>query len=468
MNFQMIARILVRILSISALAMGVCIGVAAYYGEDMLPFAFSAATAATLAVMLYVFSPKQKMNFAKRKVFFAVALSWISISIIGTLPYLFSGVLPYFNDAFFESASGFSTTGASVFQDVEILPKSILFWRSLSNWIGGIGIILLVIVIMPSLKMGSYQMFSMEMQERIVPRITDLGVRLMAIYVVLTALEILLLTLGDMPVFDSVCHALSTISSGGFSTRNAGIAEYSPYIQYVIMLFMMLSGVNFIIFYFIVKGKFNKIKNNEELKYYLLIILITGLSVAGLLFFRQQENVETSLRESFFQIISNITGTGFSTIDSMQWGKTGILFVVLISLCGGCMGSTSGSIKMGRHIVLIKNIRYVIHSQIHPNSVHKITLNKKIISPEDNNTIIGFVSLYFLSILAGSAAMLLFGSDVHTAITTVVSSLGCVGTGNFTVLPDSAKTLLSSLMILGRLELYAILILFFPSYWKKM
>jgi len=468
MKFQFIIKILVRILSVSALAMSVCTGIAAYYGEAVLPFVFSTAVSAVLAVFLYVFSPKQKVDFGKRNVFLAVALSWISISLIGALPYIFSGVLPQFSDALFESVSGFSTTGASVFIDVELLPKSILFWRSLTNWIGGIGIILLVIVIMPSLKMGSYQLFSMELQERIVPRIKDLGLRLMAIYVALTTLEIALLRFGDMPLFDSICHALSTISSGGFSTRNTGISEYSPYIQYVIMLFMLLSGVNFIIFYFIVKGRFRKIKDNEELKYYLLIILITGISVAGILFFRQQQSAATSLRASFFQVISTITGTGFYTFDYMKWGKIGALFIILLSLCGGCMGSTSGSIKIGRHIILIKNIRCTIQSHIHPHSVYKITLNKKIISPEDNNTIINFVSLYFLSILAGCVAMLLFGLDLQTSVTAVVSSIGCVGTGDFTTLPDSAKILLSFLMILGRLELYAILILFFPSFWRKM
>ena len=467
MNFQIISKILIRILSVSAFAMSVCTGVAAYFGEAVLPFALSAAVSATLAIVLFVFPHRRGTDFGKRQVFFAVALSWISISIIGTMPYIFSGALPRFVDALFESVSGFSTTGASIFPDVEILPKSILFWRSLSNWIGGIGIILLVIVIMPSLKMGSYQMFSMEssLQERIVPRLTDLGARLMGIYVALTGLEAVLLAFGGMTVFDSLCHAMSTVSSGGFSTHNGSIAGFSPYIQGIIMLFMLLSGINFIVFYFIVKGKFQKIRDNEELKYYLLVVLVAGI---GMMFLKGNA-AGTALREGYFQAISNITGTGFSASDNVQWGgKMGALFVVLLSLCGGSMWSTSGSIKIGRHIVLIKNIRSIIQSYIHPHSVRKITLNTKVISPEDSNAIINFVSLYFLSILAGSVALLLLGLDARTAVTAVVSAIGCVGTGDFTALPGAAKTLLAFLMILGRLELYAILILFFPSFWRKV
>ncbi|GHT35515.1 potassium transporter [Bacteroidia bacterium] len=477
MKFQVIAGILVRILSISALALAACIPVAAYFGESVSVFAFSAGIAAATALVLHFLTRHKNIAFSKRESFLSVGLAWIAISFVGTLPYLISNTIPSFTDALFESVSGFSTTGASIFTDVESLPKSILFWRSLTSWIGGIGIIMLVIVVMPSLKMGNYQMFSMEssLQERVTPRFKSLGYRILMIYIFLTALNTALLRLGDMPLFDSLCHALSTMSSCGFSTKNASFMDYSPYIQYVTTLFMIFSGVNFTVFYFLFKGRFSKIRDNEELRYYLLFILVSGLIVAAILVFRNQRDLETALRESFFQIVSVLTTTGFSSADYLFWHKSAWVFIAVVSICGGCMGSTSGGIKMGKTIILIKNIQQQFRNFTHPNSVRKITLNKKTISQDENNAVISFIALYFLSIAAGSVILLCFNIDVQTAVSAVVSCIGCVGpgfgtvgpTGNFAHLPDAVKLLLSFFMILGRLEFYTILILFLPAFWKR-
>ncbi len=478
MNPQVISKILVRILSISTLAFAICWLVAIYYNDPVKPFVLSIAVTLPISLIMYIITTKKDVDIESKEAFLSVSLSWIVLSLAGTLPYIFSGYIPSFANAFFESVSGFTAIGSSVIADVESLPKSILFFRIFTQFIGGIGIIMLVIIIMPSLKMGSQNLFSMEnsLKERVFPRIKELGFQFLMIYISLIVLGSILLSFGEMKLFDSICHSMSCIATGGFSTRNTSFYEYSAYIQYVTGFLMFLGGTNFIIFYFIAYGKFKKITENEELKYYFGITFIAVLIVAAILYWEGGLTLEKSIRDSFFQVVSMITTTGIATADYMNWPKAGVIFIFFLLFVGGCTGSTSGGIKIARHLILFKNIRYTLQAYIYPNSVKKITLNKKVLTPENNNAIISFVTLYFAFFVIGSILLVIIGLDIKTAMSSIAATLGCVGlgigkigpSGNFAYMPDIAKYILSFFMLLGRLEIYTLLILFIPSFWKKV
>lgn len=478
MNFNAIFKISVRILGLSSLALFSCIFVALFYNEPTAPFLYSGGITFFSAFIIYLLSTKADIDLEKKEAFLSVSMAWLLIALAGTLPYLFSGSIPSFANAFFESVSGFSTTGASILTDVESLPKSILFWRSLTHWIGGIGIIILVIIIMPSLKMGSYNLFSMEssLQEKILPRIKEMGIRLLGVYILLTLVLIFFLLIGGMETFDSICHSLSTVATGGFSTKNTSITNYSPYIQYVITVFMFLSGTNFIILYFLLKGNFQKIKDNEELKFYMIIILICTFILTVFLHFNTDRSLEKSFRDSLFQVTSQITTTGFSSSDYMLWPSFGWVFMFILLFLGGSTGSTTGGIKMARYLILFKNARRIYLNLIHPNSIKQIKLNNKIINTEDNNSILLYICVYFLAWFVGSVLLIFLGLDAKTAMSSIATSIGGVGPGigtvgpasNYAHLPDLAKYIMSFYMILGRLEIYTLLILFTPAFWKKV
>ncbi|MDA3882473.1 MAG: hypothetical protein PF481_04275 [Bacteroidales bacterium] len=323
LNFKLTARVISLNLFILSASFLICIGIAYMYSENLYPFIYSELIALSIGLILFFASRKVDANndIQKRDAYFTVTISWILLGLIGSLPYLFSGAIPSFTNAFFESVSGFTTTGSSILTDIESLPKSILFWRSLTHWIGGIGIIMLVIIILPALNIGGYYLFTSEssFQEKIKPKIRQVGTQLLIIYFGLTAIETVLLLLGHMNLFESVCHAFGTVATGGFSPKNTSIADYSPYIQYVIMIFMLLSGANFIIHYYLIKRDFSKIKENEEFKFYLLLIFIIGSIITATLFFQMDKPLETSFRESFFQVISIITCTGYATSNYLIW-----------------------------------------------------------------------------------------------------------------------------------------------------
>ncbi|NOY50612.1 MAG: TrkH family potassium uptake protein [Chlorobi bacterium] len=412
-----------------------------------------------------------------KSAFLAVTLSWVLVSLSGALPYYFSGYFNSFTDAFFESVSGFTTTGASILTDIERLPKSILFWRSLTHWIGGIGIIVLVIIIMPSLRIGNYNLFVLEssLQEKIIPRIKSEGYRLLVIYISITVAEIILLQLGGMNTFESICHAFGTVATGGFSPKNDGIAGYSPYIQYVIMIFMILAGTNFVIYYFSVLRKFRKIKLNEELRYYLGIIIIAGLVLTTILYLETPRTLEHSFREGFFQASSIITCTGFATTDYLLWPPLGLGIIFLLMFVGGSTGSTAGGIKIARHIVVLKNIKLIFKRALHPHLVGAIKINNNHISETNNNKILTFVLWYFIAFVTGSILLIFTGMDGASSIGSIATAMGGIGPGlgnvgpasNFAHIPLMAKYIISFYMILGRLEIYPVVILFTQFYWRK-
>ncbi|MFH2142793.1 MAG: TrkH family potassium uptake protein [Bacteroidota bacterium] len=478
-NFKIASKVISRNLFIIAVSLLVCAVIAFYYSEKMMPFIFSSIIALLLSVLFYLMTRKQndEVKINKKDAYFTVTFSWLIICLLGCLPYIFSGAIPSFINAFFESVSGFTTTGSSILTDIEALPKSIIFWRSLTHWIGGIGIIVLVIIVMPSLQIGGYHLFTLESssQEKIMPRIKTIGYRLLLIYIILTVVEILLLMAGNMNLYESICHAFGTIATGGFSPKNTSIAGYSPYIQYIIMIFMLLSGMNFVIHYYVLKRNFKKINENEELKFYILVILIIGLIVTITLFFSMQKTLEESFREAFFQVISIITCTGYATADYVQWPEFAWIIIFFAMFLGGSTGSTAGGIKMVRHLILLKNIKIIFRKLLSPNAVLQVRLNKKSLSNKTNSSIMTFITIYLMIFIIGSLLLVILGVDAKTASSSVATCMAGIGPGigtvgpasNFAHLPDIGKVILTFLMLIGRLEIYTVIMLFSKSFWSK-
>jgi len=478
-NHKIVFSVLGRSMVIIAIAFILCMVVASLFGETLQPFFISFLVSLFLGGTLIFAAGKHKdeSTIHKKDAYLTVTLSWVLMSFAGCLPYMISGSIPSFVNAFFESISGFSTTGASILTDVEVLPKSILFWRSLTHWIGGIGIIVLVIIVMPSLRMGSYHLFTLEssLQDKIQPRIISVGKRIVFIYIVLTFAEVVLLMLGDMNLFESVCHAFGTVATGGFSPKNNSIAGYSPYIQYVVMIFMFLAGTNFVVHYYIFKRDFKRVKSNEEFWFYLFVIFIVGAIVTSSLYFKMNKPLEESFRESFFQVISIITCTGFASADYLQWPvfAWGVIFFCMF--LGGSTGSTAGGIKMARHLVLLKNIQRIVRHSISRNAIIPLRINGHTISDESNSSILTFISVYFLLFLIATAMLMFMGIDGQTSGSAVATCMAGIGPGigmvgpvsNFAHLPDMAKWLLSFMMLVGRLEIYTVILLFSRRFWLK-
>lgn len=479
LNFSMAVKVLSRISIILSAAFLFTTTIALIFAESVAPFLYSLLVTAVIGSVsfLYTYKKIETEVIQRKDAFFSVTVSWFFISLIGSLPYIFSHSIPSFTDAFFESVSGFTTTGSSILTDIEALPKSILFWRSLTHWIGGIGIIVLFIVVMPSLHEGGYHLFTLEssFQDKIQPKIRSVGLRLLIIYVFLTAIETILLLAGGMNLFESVCHAFGTIATGGFSPKNSSIAGYSPYIQYVIMVFMLLAGMNFIIHYYLLKRKFKKAKENEEVKFYLLITLFIGCVLTAVLFLNTGTGLEESFRESFFQVISIVTCTGYATADYLLWPAYGWLIIFFAMFLGGSTGSTAGGIKMARHLMVFKNIGRFFRESFHPRAVLPVKLNGKVISESTNGSIMAYPVIYMVVFAVGSFVLLYSGLDLKTAASSAATAMAGIGPGigtvgpasNFAHLTDFAKVTMSVLMVLGRLEIYTVLILFTRKFWTE-
>lgn len=418
-------------------------------------------------------------RMGKREGYIVVTVTWLVMATFGALPYLFSGVIPHFTDAFFESISGFSTTGASILTDVEVVPKGLLFWRSMTHWIGGMGIIVLSVAILPFLGAGGMQLFSAEssgpMGDKLTPRIRDTAKKLWGIYVLLTAAEILLLCLGGMPLFESMCHSFGTIATGGFGVKNISIMGYSPYIQYVIGIFMMLASINFTLHYYLLKGDINRFWKDDELRLYLTIILCAVLFISGTLFLRNTYNLEHAFRAGFFQVSSIISCTGFASEDFVLWPTQLWLVLFFLMLIGGCAGSTTGSIKVMRYLMLLRIGNREFKRIFHPKAVVVVRYNQKPVSEEILMKIVAFFFMYILTFAIGILLLCTNGIDFTSSAGAVATTMGGVGPGlgvfgpmsNFSAAPDFSKWVLSACMLLGRLELYSVIILVTPSFWKK-
>jgi trk system potassium uptake protein len=454
-----------------------CLPVVFIYHESPFPFIFSAGITLLLSGLFYLMSKEaDPEKFSNRDGFLAVTLSWVVFSLLGSLPYLFSHTIPSFVDAFFESTSGFSTTGSSIFKDVEILPYSILFWRSLTHWVGGIGIIVILIIVLPSIKATGYQLFTLEssMKEKIHSKTKAIIFRVVLIYFAFTIAETILLSLGDMNLFESICHSFGTVATGGFSTRNNSIADFNSYTQYIIMFFMLLAGASQVIYYYIVKLNFKKIKHNEELWFYLTVVMLAGTIAAVILHVNTTRTFEESFREGFFQIISIITCTGFTSTNYLLWPGAAILLIFLLMFSGASTGSSGGGIRMARHLIVIKNIKNIFIKLNHPKSISFIKLNGKSIAENTNISIISFVVLYLFIFVLGTILVVITGVDTTTASSAVATcmagigpGLGTIGpSGDFESIPQAGKMILSLLMIIGRLEIITVFALFTRTFWR--
>lgn len=455
-----------------------------YYQEgDALAILAASLTTISVGALSWWYKFKLAETVGKREGYLIVALGWLSMSIACALPYLFSHTFVGITDAFFESVSGLTTTGASVLTDIEAVPKGILLWRSLTQWIGGMGIIVLTVALFPLLGIGGVELFVAEapgpIADKIHPRIKETAKRLWFIYFSLTVLLALLLYLENMTFYDAINHALTTMATGGFSTKNASMAHYDiPLIQYTIIFFMFLAGTNYTVIYYGLKGKFKKVWGSDEFKTYVFLVFGLTFFVTTTLKLVTDLPLEKAFRDALFQIVSLITTTGFVSSDYTAWTPALTLLFFMLLFSGACAGSTSGGIKLIRHLVFVKNSILEFKRLLHPKALIRTKIDKKIVSPRILSHILIFLLIYLMLFVSGSIVMAIilrdFDQPLLTAIGSSATALGNVGPGigqvgpvdNFAAIPDAGKWFLSFLMLLGRLELFTILILFTPYFWR--
>ncbi|GAA0739765.1 TrkH family potassium uptake protein [Gaetbulibacter jejuensis] len=453
----------------------------------------SGALVLLVGVFLMVGTKNHRKEMNKREGYIVVAFGWIVMALSGSLPYLLTSTIPQFTSAFFETMSGYTTTGATILNDIEVVPKGVLFWRSTTHWIGGMGIIVLAIAILPLLGIGGMQMFAAEAPgpsaDKLHPRITDTAKRLWLIYFGYTAAETILLNVAGMSFFDALNHSMCTLSTGGFSTKNASVAYWNgqPIIQYIIIVFMFLAGTNFVLSYFAFKGKVQKAIQDEEFKLYFKFIAIFTIIAAVIIYFNADASLssiehpmvwgkaESSFRHALFQVLSVVTTTGFITADYTLWSPFLVVFFFGLMFLGGSAGSTSGGVKVVRHLILIKNGFLEFKRALHPNAILPVRYNKRSIQGEIVFNILGFFILYMLSFIVGALVFSMFQIDFESSIGLAASSLGNVGpalgnfgpVNNYAALPLLAQWWASFLMLIGRLELFTVLILLTPFFWRN-
>lgn len=447
-----------------------------------------------LGVITMVATRNHVKELSKKDGYIVVALGWVIMSLSGTLPYVITESIPRFTDAFFETMSGYTTTGASILNDIEAVPKGVLFWRSLTHWIGGMGIIVLAVAILPLLGIGGMQLFAAEApgpdSDKLHPRITDTAKRLWLIYVGYTAAETLLLNLAGMSFFDAINHSMCTLSTGGFSTKNASLAYWNgqPLIQYIVIVFMFLAGTNFVLSYYMFKGHVSRIVKDEEFKLYAKFIVIFTIIAALVVYYVSDASdstvahpmvwgqAESAIRHSLFQVLAIVTTTGFVSADFTMWSSFLVVFFFGLMFLGGSAGSTAGGIKVVRHLVLIKNGFMEFKRALHPNAIIPVRYNDKAIDGNIVFNILGFFILYMLSFIIGALVFSMFDIQYESAIGLSASTLGNVGpalgdfgpVNNYAALPDLAKWWSAFLMLIGRLELFTVLVLLTPFFWKKV
>lgn len=454
-----------------------------YKENDVWAFVISAVFTSSFGFILEIITkPKERsQEIERREGFLIAALAWFAASLFGAIPYLIYGVFNSPIDAWFESVAGFTTTGATAIKNIESLPNGILFWRSFSQWLGGMGIIVLAIAILPRLAVGGMQLMGLEAPgpttEKITPRIAETAKKLWGIYVLLSAVLVVILLFAGMPIFDSILQSLSTLSTGGFSPKNLSVGSYnSSLIDAVITIFMFLAGINFVLLYWSLKGDFRKLGQNSEFKFYLLINVIVITVVSLELWTTVYPSFLEALRYGSFQVISISTGSGFTTTNYDIWPSFSKWFILLLMFFGGCAGSTTGSVKIIRIMVLFKKGFQELHKIIYPHAIIPIRVNSKPISDEIVSSITSFFLIYVFIFLVSSLVVLAVEDlPILTAISACAASLGNVGPGlgqvgpigNYSDLTILTKIILTLLMIIGRLELFTILVILTPTFWKK-
>lgn len=480
-NYKIIINIIGLLLIVESIFMTFGLSVSLLYeGEDITAFIYSIIITLTSGLLLKYTIKPNKTKFGKREGYIIVSFSWAIFSIFGALPFYFNQSPSSFTDCYFETISGFTTTGASILNDIESLPNGLLFWRSMTQWLGGMGFIVLSLAILPFLGIGGMQLFVAEVPgptpDKLHPKVRETAKRLWMIYLILTFSETMLLLFGGMPLFDSICHSFTTMATGGYSTKQASIAFYdSAYIQYIITFFMFLAGINFTLTYYLFHGKLKPVVKNEEFKFYFLFILFFIIIISiGLLNFNNYD-IEKSFRDAAFQVVSIITTTGFATTDYLLWPASLWSLIFIMMFLGGSAGSTGGGIKIVRIVLVLKNSISELKRLIHPNAIIPVRFNHKAVQPSIVTNIIAFVVFYGAIFLISVLIMAFLGYDFETSMGSVAASLGNIGPGigkvgpaeNFAFFSDPAKWFLSFLMLVGRLELFTVLVLFSPAFWKK-
>ena len=481
-NWKMIYKIMGFLLFIEAGFLTLCTLLSVFYEEpDLSAFIISTAITIVTGIPLSYAGKNAERKLSRKDGYVVVTFAWILFSLFGMLPYYISGYIPNLTNAFFETMSGFSTTGASILDDIESLPHGLLFWRSMTQWIGGMGIVIFTIAVLPIFGVGGIQLFAAEATgpkfDKITPRIDVTAKWIWTIYLALTMAETVLLMAGDVPLFDSVCHAMTTTATGGFSTKQASIAAFnSPYVEYVITIFMFLSGINFSLLYLLLlKGSIKRLFGDSEVRWYVKTVLtFTTVITIGLLISSPME-LEEAFRKASFLVVSLQTTCGYVTDDYMLWAPPLWMLTTVITYCGACAGSTSGGTKCIRAVIMARIAKNEFMHILHPNAVLPVKVNGHSVSSTTKSTVLAFFVVFILLIFFGWFTMMCIGLDFDDAYSVVISSLANVGPGigmcgpsfSWNALPDAAKWLSITYMLIGRLELFTVLLLLSPSFWRK-
>ncbi len=482
MNIRAVITYLAYIMRIEAIAMVPALLIAVGEKDTNCVVAFAAVIAGLLLLSLVtVFTKTEKKNILTREGVMITALSWILISLFGALPFYISGWIPSYIDCVFETVSGFTTTGASILTEIESLPRSLLYWRSFTHWLGGMGVLVFMLAIVSLSKNSGTSIYIMQAEspgpttDKLVPKLKNTASTLYIIYFALTVLQILLLIVGGMPVFDSFIHAFGTAGTGGFSSMNASVGAYdSYYLQGVISVFMILFGINFNVYYLIICKQFKKAVKNGELMLYLGIILVSTLVIAANIY-PLFGNIFDSLHHSFFQVSTIITTTGYATADFNLWPQLSKSILLFLMFAGACAGSTGGGIKTVRLLILLKSIRIGLQKRLHPHSVKVMKVSGKAVSDDVVKGVFVYLTIYVAIVIVSVLLISVDNMDFETTFSAVMACFNNIGpgfsvvgaTGNYSTFSNFSKIVLSLNMLLGRLEIFPILLLFVPSSWKK-
>ncbi len=483
-NTRLVVRILGAMLLIESLFMIIPTLAAWLYKEtDILAFGFSTILTFIVGFIAMLIGRKAEKRVGEREGYMVVALVWIVFSLFGMLPYYLSGAMPTITDAFFETMSGFTTTGATILPDVEIMSHGVLLWRAITQWLGGMGIIVLSVALLPMFGLGGMQLYAAEVTglnyEKLSPRIADTAKMLYGLYIALTILEAMLLYVFGMDGFDSICHSLSTIATGGFSTKNASLTAYTPALQYIVTIFMFLSGLSFALMIYVIKGKPYKLFKDEETKWYFHAVILCTIVITGGLLYMSRDftwlGSESAFRRAIFTVVAAITSTGFAIDNYMAWVPMLWVMIFFLMFTGACAGSTSGGIKWVRIVIIVKNGFMELKRRIHPNAIIPIKYNDKPVTQQTTNNVMAFMIFYIITIVVTVLIFCACGINFDEAIGTTVSAIGNVGisigsfgpTGTYTNFPTLAKWVMSFVMLIGRLEIFTVLLLVSPALWKK-
>lgn len=481
MNLKLIRKVLgILLICEAALMLPSLVVSIIYRGPDIIAFITSSFITFAIGVALSI-TKVESTKMYSRDGFSIVALGWIVMSLCGALPFYISNAIPSFIDCFFESSSGFTTTGASILTQIEGLPHGILFWRSFTHWVGGMGVIVLTLAILPSVGAGSFQMMKAESPGpspgKLVPRVRETAKILYTIYLVFTFLEVVLLKLSGMPLYDAFIHTFGTVGTGGFSNMNASVGAYNNvYVEIIITVFMFLSGTNFALYFLFFKGNFKAIFKDEELRFYMLVVFSSIALVTWNLHGHVFKSIFESLRYSSFQVVSIISTTGYATTDFDVWPLFSKVILLMLMFVGGCAGSTGGAMKNIRILMLFRIMKRELHQVIHPNAVYVVRYNGKAINERTVSEVLGFFFMYVIVFVAAIVLISFENMDWITTISSVAATIGNIGpgfsvvgaVGNYSSFSDLSKLVLSMCMIIGRLEIYPVLLLAIPSFWKKV